>query len=39
MDQAIALYQALGFRDVLPYYPSPVRETRFMELDLERKEK
>jgi GNAT superfamily N-acetyltransferase len=39
MDQAIALYQALGFRDVSPYYPSPVRETRFMELELVRKEK
>jgi putative acetyltransferase len=39
MDQAIALYQALGFHDVLPYYPSPVRETRFMELELERNEK
>jgi putative acetyltransferase len=37
MDQAIALYQALGFRDVSPYYPSPVRETRFMELELVRK--
>jgi putative acetyltransferase len=37
MDQAIELYQALGFRDVLPYYPSPVRETRFMELELHRK--
>jgi putative acetyltransferase len=39
MDQAIALYEALGFRDVAPYYPSPVRETRFMELQLVRKEK
>lgn len=39
MDRAIALYQALGFREASPYYPSPVRETRFMELELARKEK
>jgi putative acetyltransferase len=39
MDQAIALYEALGFREVPPYYPSPVRETRFMELELVGKER
>jgi putative acetyltransferase len=38
MDQAIALYEALGFREVPPYYPSPVHETRFMELELVGKE-
>jgi GNAT superfamily N-acetyltransferase len=38
MDPAIALYRALGFCEVLAYYPSPVRESMFMELELPRQE-
>ena len=34
MDRAIALYEALGFRDVEPYYDNPVEGARFMELRL-----
>jgi putative acetyltransferase len=34
MDSAIRLYRELGFREVPPYYPSPVRETLFMELSM-----
>jgi putative acetyltransferase len=33
MDRAIALYRELGFREVAAYYPTPVRETVFMELE------
>lgn len=33
MDRAIALYRELGFREIAAYYPTPVRETLFMELD------
>lgn len=36
MDSAIALYRELGFREIPAYYPSPVRETLFMELELSR---
>jgi putative acetyltransferase len=36
MDSAIRLYRELGFREIPPYYPTPVRETLFMELDLAR---
>lgn len=32
MDRAIALYRELGFREVAAYYPTPVRETVFLEL-------
>jgi putative acetyltransferase len=34
MDQAIALYRLLGFRETKPYYGTPVRSTLFMELTL-----
>jgi GNAT superfamily N-acetyltransferase len=37
MDQAIALYRALGFREIPAYYATPVRETLFMELELARR--
>ena len=34
MDHAIELYRDLGFREITPYYPCPVKETLFLELDL-----
>ena len=34
MDKAIALYQAIGFVDIEPYYENPVEGAKFMELDL-----
>jgi len=34
MDSAIRLYRELGFKEVCPYYSSPVEHTLFMELDL-----
>jgi GNAT superfamily N-acetyltransferase len=34
MDPAIRLYRELGFHEIPAYYPSPVRETLFMELAL-----
>jgi GNAT superfamily N-acetyltransferase len=34
MDKAIALYQAIGFVDIEPYYKNPVEGAKFMELDL-----
>ena len=34
MDRAIGLYEAIGFRDVEPYYDNPVEGARFMELHL-----
>jgi GNAT superfamily N-acetyltransferase len=34
MDQAIALYHALGFHEIPAYYATPVRGTLFMELEL-----
>lgn len=34
MDPAIRLYRELGFREIPPYYVSPVQETLFMELAL-----
>lgn len=36
MDRAIELYRRLGFREISAYYPSPVKETLFLELDLGR---
>jgi ribosomal protein S18 acetylase RimI-like enzyme len=34
MDQAIAMYRALGFREIAPYYKNPVEGATFMELSL-----
>ncbi len=34
MAAAQAMYETLGFREIEPYYPSPVPGTRFLELDL-----
>ena len=34
MDRAIELYRQLGFREIPAHYPSPVRETLFLELEL-----
>jgi len=34
MADAQALYAGLGFRDIEPYYDSPIAGTRFMELTL-----
>lgn len=34
MDRAIALYRQLGFREIKPYYCTPVKSTLFMELVL-----
>jgi ribosomal protein S18 acetylase RimI-like enzyme len=36
MDQAIALYRSLGFRDIEPYYNNPVEGAAFMELLLDK---
>src|SRR5262249_61025531 len=34
MGEAQVLYESLGFREIEPYYDSPVRGTRFLELTL-----
>jgi len=34
MDSAIALYEAIGFQDISPYYDNPVAGARFMQKDL-----
>jgi ribosomal protein S18 acetylase RimI-like enzyme len=34
MDQAIALYRSIGFKEIPPYYNNPVEGATFMELRL-----
>ena len=34
MNDAIALYRSLGFKEIEPYYDNPVPGAKFMELDL-----
>jgi ribosomal protein S18 acetylase RimI-like enzyme len=34
MDQAIAMYRSLGFKNIEPYYDNPVEGAAFMELEL-----
>jgi putative acetyltransferase len=34
MDRAIELYRQLGFKEIAPYYATPVEHTLFMELAL-----
>src|SRR5437016_3462455 len=35
MNDAIALYQSLGFKEIEPYYENPISGAIFMELELE----
>jgi len=34
MDRAIAMYRSLGFKEIGPYYDTPVKGALFMELEL-----
>jgi putative acetyltransferase len=38
MDSAIAMYRELGFKETGPYYQTPVGDTLFMELALNRRQ-
>lgn len=38
MNDAIALYRSLGFKEIGPYYDNPVPGAKFMELDLRSRE-
>lgn len=35
MDDAISLYRSFGFKEIEPYYDTPLNQTIFMELDLQ----
>jgi ribosomal protein S18 acetylase RimI-like enzyme len=35
MDHAIALYRSVGFRNIPPYYVSPIANAVYLELDLQ----
>jgi putative acetyltransferase len=35
MDQAIALYQSIGFVEIEPYYENPVEDAKFMQLKMD----
>ena len=35
MDNAIALYESVGFREIFAYYHNPVPNAYFMELNLQ----
>ena len=34
MDAAIAMYRALGFREIAPYYQNPIQRALYLELQL-----
>ena len=34
MDAAIAMYRALGFREIAPYYENPIPSAIYLELQL-----
>ena len=38
MDQAIAMYRSLGFKDIEPYYSNPHADAAYMELTLQKPE-
>jgi ribosomal protein S18 acetylase RimI-like enzyme len=38
MDRAIAMYREMGFREIEPYYKTPVGQTLFLELALPSRE-
>lgn len=34
MEHAVQMYRTLGFKEIEPYYPNPIGETLYMELEL-----